>query len=427
MMTESPAEIAAYRKITLRILPVLFLCYLMNYLDRVNVGFAKLQMLSDLQFSETIYGLGAGLFFIAYFIFEIPSNLIMHRYGARFLITSIMAAWGIISICMLFITTPTSFYLMRFLLGLAESGFFPGVILYLTYWYPCERRARMVALFLTAIAVSGSIGGPVSGWIMSHFQNTDGLSSWQWLFLLEGVPSVLLALTLPFLLSNNIASSKWLTADEKELLTARLKQGSAHIDEPHAWFEVFRDQRVWVMMALYFLILTPLYSLSFFLPTFIKEAGVEGFFNIGLFTAIPYSIAVVAMTWIAGRSDKMRERRWHLIFPLVIGALGFVGTFYVDDSVFAAVGFFSIATAGVLSSVAVFWSLPTAFLTGVSSAAGIAMIASFGNLGGFVGPFMIGYIKDLTQSTAIPMMILAALMAVGSVITFCVPRGLVNK
>lgn len=426
-MLETLEEKAAYRKVTYRILPVLFLCYLMNYLDRVNVGFAKLQMLSDLEFSETIYGFGAGLFFISYFIFEIPSNLIMHRYGARFLISTIMAAWGVISICMLYVTTPMSFYVMRFLLGLAESGFFPGVILYLTYWYPNERRARVVAGFLTAIAVSGTIGGPLSGWIMSYFQHSHGLSSWQWLFLLEGIPSVLLALMIPFLLSNNIAHAKWLSPEEKALLISRLEKSNSHIKEHHSLTAVFRDPRVWIMMGLYFVILTPLYSISFFLPTFIKEAGVEGFLNIGLFTAIPYTTAIVAMTVISMSSDKKRERRWHLILPMLIGAIGFLTTMSVEDNIPLAIACFSVATAGVLTSVAVFWSLPTAFLTGVSSAAGIAIIASFGNLGGFFGPFFIGYLKDLTHSTDIPICMLATCLLIGAFTTYFVPKQLVNR
>jgi MFS family permease len=427
MKIESPEEIAVYRKITLRILPILFICFLLNYLDRVNVSFAKFEMLNDLHFSETIYGLGVGLFFIAYFFFMVPSNLILHRIGARIWIAILMAFWGIVSASTLLVTTPLGFYINRFILGIAEAGFFPGVILYLTYWYPSERRARVVAGFVSGLTVANIVSGPIAGWIMTHFQNVGSLRSWQWLFLLEGIPSVLFAILLPLLLSSKIQFAAWLSAPEKEILERRLKKSTEGLEEHASLLKVFKDSRIWLMVLLYFFIVIVFYSISFYLPTFIKEVGVESFFHVGLFSAIPYIVAMVVMFPIAKSADKRRERRWHLIIPLLAGGCGLLGTLLVPHNVIGTVLFFSLATAGILSALVAFWSLPTAFLTGISSAAGIALITCVGNLGGFFGPSIIGFIKDMTHSSIFPIIFLAIAMFLAGFITFLVPKSLVNK
>ena len=266
-------EEATYRKVSWRLTPLLLLCYVVAYLDRVNVGFAKLQMVSDLNLSDTVYGLGAGIFFFGYFLFEVPSNIILHRVGARVWIARIMVTWGVISALMMFVTTPAMFYVMRFLLGVAEAGFFPGVILYLTYWYPAHRRGRMTTFFMTAVALSGVIGGPVSGYILKAFNGVNGWHGWQWLFLLEGIPSVLVGVLVFFALDDRIAKATWLTDDEKALLERNIDAEEATKEDPSLG-TVMSSPRVWLMALIYFSFVMGLYGIGFWLPTIIKATGV---------------------------------------------------------------------------------------------------------------------------------------------------------
>jgi len=398
------------------------------YLDRVNVGFAKLQMLHDLQFSDTVFGLGAGVFFIGYFLFEVPSNVILHRVGARVWIARIMLTWAVISGSFMFVDTPTSFYIMRFLLGLAEAGFFPGIILYLTYWYPAARRSRIVATFMTAIPLSGVIGGPLSGWIMESFAGVHGMTGWQWMFVLEAIPAVILGLAVLLYLDDGIRSAKWLNEGEKRLL----EQGIANDAQGKAVHAslgaVFADRRVWVMALIYFCCVMGQYGLTFWMPSLIKTAGIKGVLNVGLFTAIPYSAAVVAMLLLGRSSDHRRERRWHLVTPMLMGAVGLVGSALAGTTnTEVAIVFLSIAAAGVLASAPLFWSLPTSFLNGVAAAAGIAAINSVGNLAGFASPYLIGVIKDATQSTDVALYVLAAVLVAGAAVVLSVPGRLVNR
>jgi D-galactonate transporter len=421
-------EASAYRKVTWRLLPFLMLCYVVAYLDRVNVGFAKLQMLSDLQFSETVYGLGAGVFFIGYFLFEVPSNIILHRVGARVWIARIMITWAVISAAFMYVTTPTMFYLMRFLLGIAEAGFFPGIILYLTYWYPAARRARIISTFMAAIPLSGVIGGPLSGWIMESFAGVNGLTGWQWMFVLEAVPALIMGVAVLLYLDNGISYAKWLTPDEKRILETNIAHDVKSTVAHPSLRAVFADRRVWLMSLIYFCCVMGQYGLTFWMPSLIKAAGIKGVFNIGLFTAIPFSAAVVAMILLGRSADKHRERRWHLVVPMLLGALGLVGSAVVGaDNTGLAVAFLSLAAAGVISSAPLFWSLPTAFLSGVSAAAGIAAINSVGNLAGFASPYLIGWIKDLTQSTNFGMVALATVLVLGAIVVLTVPARLVNR
>src|SRR5579863_2592350 len=293
----STFEEATYRKVARRLTPLLLLCYVVAYLDRVNVGFAKLQMAADLQLSDTVYGLGAGIFFIGYFFFEVPSNLILHRVGARIWIARIMITWGIISALTMFVTTPTMFYVMRFLLGLAEAGFFPGIILYLTYWYPANRRGRMTTWFMTAIALSGVIGGPVSGYILKTFNGMNGWHGWQWLFLLEGLPSIIVGVLVFLVLDDRISKAKWLTDDEKQLLERNIQAEDAEKEDPPLG-TVLTSPRVLLMSLIYFSFVMGLYGVSFWLPTIIKATGVTDAFAIGLLSAIPFAAAVIAMLQI---------------------------------------------------------------------------------------------------------------------------------
>ena len=420
-------EHAAYGKVTHRLIPFLLLCYVVSYLDRINIGFAKLQMLGDLRFSETVFGLGAGIFFIGYFIFEVPSNIIMHKVGARVWIARIMVTWGIVSACTLLVKTPAQFYAVRFLLGLAEAGFFPGIILYLTYWYPAHRRARMIATFMAAIPLSGILGGPVSGFIMQFLAGRSGWPGWKWLFLLEAVPSVLLGLVTLVYLDSGIRQAKWLTEDEKRLLEHNIAQERGEKAEHPSLAAVFRDSRIWLMTWIYFSCAMGQYALTFWLPSLIRSAGVKSVLSVGLLTAIPYLVTAVAMIFLGASADRHRERRWHLAVPMVVGAVGLVLSVWAGKNAGLAVIFLSIAAAGVISSAPLFWSLPTAFLSGAAAAAGIATINSIGNLAGFVSPYMVGWLEDLTHSDRVAMYCLMLILVAGAATVFKVPAKMVNR
>ncbi len=404
-----------YKKVTLRLIPFLFVCYLAAYLDRVNVGFAKLQMLSDLKFSETVYGLGAGIFFIGYFLFEVPSNILLEKIGPRVWIARIMVTWGILSSCMMFVNSEISYYILRFFLGVAEAGFFPGIILYLTYWYPQDRRGRIVALFMTAVAFSGVIGGPLSGWIMENFSGTHGLAGWQWLFVLEGIPSVILGVATFFYLDDTVLKAKWLNPEEKAFLKARLDADAAtKVHLPIA--KIFTDLRVWIFSGIYFFLVMGLYGIGFWLPNLIKTAGVTDVFHNGLLSAIPYLVAAIAMVLVGKNSDRTGERHWHMFLITIVGAGGFwISSVFTTNLTVSLIGI-TFAAVGVLSSIALSWSLPTAYLAGSAAAAGIAMINSIGNLSGFVSPFIVGWIKDTTGSLSGGLYFLAASIAMGGVL-----------
>jgi len=419
-------EEATFSKVTWRLLPLLFLCYVASYLDRVNVGFAKLQMLQDLHFSETVYGLGAGIFFIGYFLFEVPSNIILHKVGARMWIARIMITWGIISGAMVFVTTPQMFYVMRFLLGLAEAGFFPGVILYLTYWFPSHRRGKITALFMTGIAISGVIGGPLSGWIMHSLPGFYGYTGWQWMFILEAVPSLLLGVLVVIFLTDRIRDAKWLNEDEKCLLESQIEQEQVD-KEDLSLRKVFADGRVWLSALIYFCFVMGLYGVSFWLPTIIKATGVSDPLDIGLLTAIPYVFAAISMIMIGRSADAQRERRWHVAIPAFLGCAGLLFSTAYDHNTLLAMASLTLASVGILTTLPLFWSLPTAFLTGAAAAAGIALINSLGNLAGFVSPYLVGWLKDATQSTNAGMYVLAASLLLGGLLTLAMPARMVNK
>src|SRR3954451_23482983 len=420
-------EIATYRKVTWRLLPFIMLCYVAAYLDRVNIGFARLQMLGDLGFSETVYGLGAGMFFIGYFTFEVPSNLILHRIGARIWIGRIMISWGVVSALFMFTTSPLMFYALRFTLGLAEAGFFPGIILYLTYWYPSERRARMMTLFMAAIPIAGICGGPLSGWILQSTEGVNGWRGWQWLFLLEAIPAIVVGITALFYLDNGIRSAGWLTDDEKILLEDKLTRDRAHLVEHPTLAAVFRDRRLWRMCAIYFCCVMGQYGLTFWMPTLIQAAGVRGALHIGLLTAVAYGASIVAMILFGRSADRRRERRWHAAGAMLLGAAGLTVSAVAGTHTAFAVICLSVAAMGVMSCAPLFWSLPTAVLGGTAAAAGIAAINSIGNLAGFVSPYVVGWLKDLTHSTAAGMYAVSAVLAAGALIVLTIPGRVVNR
>lgn len=414
-----------YAKVTWRLLPFLFTCYVFAYLDRVNVGFAKLKMMSDLGFSEAVYGLGAGIFFVGYLLFEVPSNLIMLKVGARVWIARIMITWGIISGSMMFVTTPTSFYILRFLLGVAEAGFIPAILLYLTYWFPASRCGKVTALFLTGIPMSGVIGGPLSGFIMARMDNVQGMASWQWLFLLEAIPTVVLGFIAFFYLNDKIADAKWLTERQKNILEHELSQDQQ--GKHHAMRDGFTTPRVWLLSVIYLFFTMGLYGVSFWLPSIVKASGVEDALDIGLLTVIPYAFATVAMIMTGRSSDARGERRWHLAIAGIAGAVGLAWSVAYADNTPVAMLALTLATMGIMTTISQFWTLPPAILSGAAAAAGIAIANSVGSVSGLVAPYLLGVVKTMTDSTNNGVLVLAACLVVGSLLVFTVPAKAVNR
>lgn len=392
------SERALYRKVSWRLLPFLFLLFVVAYLDRMNISFAKLQMNSDLGFSDTVYGAGAGIFFLGYFFFEVPSNLILHRVGAKFWLARIIIVWGFISIATLWVNSVATFYGLRFLLGAGEAGFFPGVIYYLTLWYPNARRTQTISVFLLAIPVTGILGSLVSGWIMEVFNDWHGLHGWQWLFVMEGIPAVLFGFLSFFVLSDTPSTATWLTEHEKSLLLANLTAEKPSAQQPHASLkDIVMSKSLWHLAMIYFLLVTGLYGISFWLPQIIRDFGSRDLISIGLLTAIPYAVAMVGMILISLHSDKTQERYWHLIACTACTCIGFILTVAFEHALLPSLAAFSLATMSVLSSVAIFWSFPTALLSGRLAAGGIALINSVGGLGGYAGPALLGWLRDITQ------------------------------
>ncbi len=418
-------EEATYRKVAWRLIPLLLVCYVIAYLDRVNVGFAKLQMMEELGFSNTVYGLGAGIFFVGYFLFEVPSNIILHKVGARVWIGRIMITWGLLSAAMMYVTSPEMFYVMRFLLGIAEAGFLPGIILYLTYWYPAHRRGRMTAMFMTGIALSGVIGGPLSGAIMKHAHGISGLSGWQWMFVLEGLPSVVMGVVVILALKDRIVDAQWLTEEEKTLLANNIAAEAA-TKEDHNILRVMGSGRVWLCAGIYFSYVMGLYGVSFWMPTIIKGMGYSDPLDVGLISAIPYGVSVVVMLLVAGSADRSGERRWHVAIPGLLGAVGLALSVVFAKDPALAIAALTLGLSGIMATLPLFWSLPTAFLGGAGAAAGIALINSLGNLSGFASPYAVGWLKDATGSTDAGVYMLAVGMVVGAILTLSVPARLVN-
>ena len=440
-------EKSTYGKVAWHLIPFLFLCYIVAFLDRVNVGFAKLQMAPDLSFSDTVYGFGAGIFFIGYFIFEVPSNVLLERLGARVWIARIMITWGLISSAFVFVpsihwgsiatmfncTDPEfSFYFLRFLLGVAEAGFFPGIILYLTYWFPGPRRAKMVALFMTAIAISNVIGSPISGAIMQYMDGMNGWRGWQWLFVLEGLPSVVVGVLVFILLPNGPKTAKWLTPQERDMVIQRIHEEEAskfELGEKHHFLDAFKDYRVWALAVVYFCGVVCFYAVNFWMPTIIQELGIAkaDFLRVGLISMIPWGLGAVAMVVWGAHSDRTGERRWHAAGGLLVGIVGLIGLALVGHDPITSIIALSLVTVGILSWVATFWSLPTAFLSGTAAAAGIAWINSVGNLGGHFGPDLIGRIRTATGGASeAAFYSLAAVALLGVIIILVLPKTQAN-
>jgi len=392
-------ECRLYNRIALRLLPFLLLLYIISFLDRVNVGFAKLQMAGEIGLSDAGYGLGAGIFFIGYSLFEIPSNLLLQRFGARFWIARILVVWGVISTSMMFVQTPLQFYGMRLLLGIAEAGFYPGVILYLTYWFPLRLRSQICAIFLLGIAISGVIGGPLSGWIMSSFAGLAGLHGWQWLFLLEGTPAVLCGIATFFYLDDRPQEAAWLQSSERSLVSAELTrehQLKLGAGVGHRFGHAMRSGRLWLLTFVNFSLISAVYGVSFWLPQMIHDLGFKSLLMDGLVSAIPFAVACTAMILIGRHSDRTAERKWHIVLSGLLGAAGLClsGLFTQSPSI-ALLGV-SLAIAGALAGVSVIWSVPGAILSGTAAAAGFALMGTISNMGGYVMPYALGQIKETT-------------------------------
>lgn len=447
-LNSTPDEAATFRRIGWRLLPLLFTCYIVAYLDRVNVGFAKLQMVGELGWSDAVYGFGAGIFFLGYFLFEVPSNLLLERVGARRWIARIMITWALVSGSFAFVdvipwgplpalfgvtSDVFGFYALRLLLGMAEAGFFPGIVLYLTYWFPTERRARAYAKFMTAIAVANVVGAPLSGFIMDAFEGVSGWAGWRWLFVLESAPSLVMGIVILLLLPDGPMQAKWLSHDERQLVLHRLADDESHALAPshgnkavqNGLRAAFLSGRVWALAFVYFTMAVGLYGVNFWMPTIIQELGLDrsAYLQIGLLSMIPWGIAGVVMLWWGDHSDRTGERRWHVTGALVCTAAGLAMLAMIGTHVIGSLVALSLVAAGVLSSMSTFWSIPTAFLRGTAAAAGIAWINSIGNLGGHFGPDLIGRVRMATGSSAAAFFTLAALAAAGAVVTAIVTRG----
>jgi MFS family permease len=421
-LAESTAfEKNVYRKITWRLIPFLFLCYIFAYIDRVNVGFGMLQMQTDLGMSDAVYGAGAGIFFIGYFFFEVPCNIALQKIGAKYWLGPIMIVWGIVSGCTMLVRTPFQFYVVRFLLGIVESGFFPGVILYLTFWYTRKHRAKMIAGFMTAVPLSGVIGGPISGWLLETMSSVGGLHGWQWLYVFEAIPSIVAGIVAMVFLADNPLKAKWLNDAERAFVARDLEneeetkklEGSSH----HSLSDAFRSKKVWLLCLVYFGFVMGNYGISFWLPQIVKETITKDAFQIGILTTIPWAAGAIAMVMIGHHSDRTGERRWHIALAGLAGAGAFAASGIPGVSGILGLAFLTIATAGFISACSTFWALPTSILSGTAASAGIAWINSVGNLAGFFAPFLVGKLREATNSMTAALLMLAFFCLLSSVVT----------
>jgi MFS family permease len=419
-------ESATYRSLKWRLIPFLMACYVASYLDRVNVGFAKLHMLSDLHFSETAYGIGAGVFFIGYVLCGVPSNLMLHRFGARVWIAVIMVAWGLISGSMAFVKTPAQFYVLRLLLGAAEAGFNPGVILYLTHWFPNARRTRMVSLFQSAVPLSGLIGGALSGWILDHLRGQYGFAAWQWLFLVEALPALALGVAVWFYLDAGIDRARWLTAAQKELLVTALARDEA-TRERVPLRTILTDWRVWRLSILALGLVIGLYAVSFWTPTLLVEAGAGSATEVGLLSTIPNLLAIPAMLMLARSSDLTAERRLHVALSAFAGSAGLVLCTVAGHNVVMEVCALSLATVGLMSAIPVQWSFVTGLLGGAGGAAAIGLLNSVSNLGGLISAPLIGWLKDTTGSVHLGLVAISCCALGSAILALSLPARLVSR
>ena len=423
--SDTAEDKALYRKVGWRIVPLLLICYIIAYLDRINIGYAQLQMKQTLTFSDAVYGLGAGIFFLGYFLFEVPSNMMLEKIGARKTLLRIMFCWGIVAAGMMFVSTPTQFYVMRFLLGVFEAGFFPGMILYLTYWYPSARRGQLIATLMCATTLAGVVAGPLSGGIMKFMDGMNGWHGWQWLFLVQGLPASVLGIVAYLWLQDSPAQAHWLSASEKQRLAhnlnndVKLVEGASH----SGMGALLRDPKVYALSLVYFLLLGATYTMVFWLPTLIKALGVNDMLQIGLYAAIPNAIGVVGMILIGRSSDRLRERRWHFFGCVVLAAATLFATTVVQGQFMPTMLALSLACIGISAATPLFFTITTEYLSKASAAVGIALISSLGNLGAAVSPSVTGYISARTGTPVYSMYLVVTLYVVAGLLLLWVVRA----
>ncbi|AQH04306.1 MFS transporter (plasmid) [Burkholderia sp. KK1] len=407
-----------------RLLPLLLICYLVAYLDRVNVGFAKLQMLDALRFDDAIYGLGSGIFFAGYFFFEVPSNLIMRRVGARKWIARIMLTWGVISAAMIFVQTPMQFYVARFLLGAAEAGFAPAIMYLLTLWFPARYRGRAMSIYVMGAPLAFVVGGPISGYILHAFSGNAHMAAWQWLFLIEAIPAVVLAFVVLAFLDDDPAHSRWISEDERSNVLAEIRaENAGKIDHPSVR-AFLANRKLWWFCAIFFCLIMGLYALGFWMPSLIKRSGVIDPFSIGLYSAVPNVVAAIAL-FVSNRSaDRTGGRRAHFALFMLIGAVGLATSMWLSAGPVITTLCLSIAAAGVYSCVALFWALPTSLFVGASVAAALAFINSVGNIAGFISPYLVGMLNVMIGHAEVGMYVISAFLVLGAAMTMLLPKTL---
>jgi len=398
---ESSATTQLFSKISWRILPFLMLCYVIAFLDRINIGYAQLQMKQTLTFSDATYGFGAGIFFVGYFLFEVPSNLLLERIGVRKTLLRIMFTWGIVASAMAFVQTPTQFYIARFLLGVLEAGFFPGIILYLTYWYPSARRGQIIAMFMTATAIASVIAGPLSGATMKYLNDVAGLHGWQLLFISQGIPASILGLAAFFYLQDKPEDAKWLSSEEKTALRFQLEHDHKDVQGSHHgnFWQMLKDPKVYGLSFTYFLLLGATYTMVFWIPSLIKSWGVADLLFVGLLATLPQIAGIIGTILMGRHSDKTRERRWHYATCVIVAAIGLLAITFSHGNLPASILGLTLAGLGFISATPLFFTTITEYLSKASAAGGIALISSLGNLGPAVAPSVTGYITATTGNS----------------------------
>jgi sugar phosphate permease len=426
-LSESPDVRALFRKINWRILPILLIAYLIAYLDRINIGYAQLQMKQTLPFDDAVYGIGAGIFFIGYFLFEVPSNLLLERVGARATLVRIMVLWGLTASAMMFVSTPLQFYVLRFLLGAFEAGFFPGVILYFTYWYPPARRGRVIATFMTATSIAGVIAGPLCGVILKYFDGVGGLYGWEWLFLVQGLPASVLAIFAYMFLEDLPDRAKWLSAEEKALLRDEFRKSPVAVKSEGHFGKILRDPKVYALALVYFCLLGAQYTITFWKPTLIQSWGVKDLFIVGLLAAIPSAAGIVGMVLVGRHSDKWHERRWHFAACVSLAAAGLFATTLLQGNLVGSIIALCFAVIGYASATPLFFALLSEYLSAGAAAGGLAFVSSLGNLGPAVSPSINGLILKATGDNIYSMYFVMALFIVcGAVLLLTSQRSAVS-
>ncbi|WP_082481479.1 MFS transporter [Pseudomonas sp. Leaf127] len=414
-----------HRKNAVRLIPLLFICYLFAHLDRINIGFAKIQMSADLQFSNSVYGLGAGLFFVSYMLFGVPSNMVLDKVGPRRWIAFLMVSWGLMSAGMMGVETPLAFYVLRFLLGVAEAGFFPGILLFINRWFATNRRAQVTAWFAIAVPMAGVVGAPVSGWILEAFSDSSTLRGWQWMFLLEGLPVVLLGLVVLSVLPDNFNEARWL-AEHERIALGQLVGGQASIDERGRFGTLLRNPQVALLIVIYSAVMLGMGVVAFWMPTLISGAGVAHSHQIGVLSAVPYLVGCFCMVLTGRSSDRRRERRWHVFIPLLATAIGIALTALAPQSLLLVMLGMVLACAGATTALAMFWQLPAGIISSRDLAIGIAFVSSCGSVASFLSPALVGWMKDSSGSASLALLLLSALILIGSVVVFALPKHQVN-